>query len=74
MCKEFSCLPTEAMRELEEAPIGLVTDIITMRDYAEAKQIIKHAQREEDIPDSPIIDLVFEVEAEIFKDRKRENE
>jgi len=64
-------LPTEAMREMEEAPTGMIKDILELREYSRAKQIIDNAQKEEDIPSSPVIDMVFEIEATLIKERKK---
>ncbi|MDX9803925.1 MAG: hypothetical protein RBS96_07945 [Dehalococcoidales bacterium] len=72
ICEEFNCLPTEAMREMEEAPTGMIKDILELREYSRAKQIIDNAQKEEDIPSSPVIDMVFEIEATLIKERKNE--
>ena len=47
-----------------------VLDIIELRAYARAKDTLKHAKRPEDIPNDPMIDIVFEVETEIARGRK----
>ena len=57
------------MKELETAPWGLVPDIITARAYARAKGIVDNAKSEEDVPDDPMIDLVFEIQQDIIKER-----
>lgn len=64
-------MPTEAMREMEEAPTGMIKDILELREYSRAKQIIDNAQKEEDIPNNPVIDMVFEIEATLIKERKK---
>ena len=56
---------------MEEAPTGMIKDILELREYSRAKQIIDNAQKEEDIPSSPVIDMVFEIEATLIKERKK---
>lgn len=34
MCEAFSCRPSQAMREIEDAPVGLIESILTLRSYA----------------------------------------
>jgi len=71
ICQEFGCLPTEAIAEIDRAPVGLINDILELREYTRAKQIIDNAQKEDDIPSSPAIDMVFEIEATLIKERKK---
>ena len=57
---------------MQTAPVGIITDILELRGYANAKSTIDHSQREEDIPDSPLVDMVFKIQAELIKERKAE--
>ena len=47
-----------------------VLDIIELRAYARAKDTLKHAKRPEDIPQDPMIDMVFEIEHELLSRRR----
>jgi hypothetical protein len=51
-------------------PAQLALDIMELRAYARAWEILKHAKDEKDIPNSPMIDRVFEVQFELLKRRK----
>jgi len=57
---------------MQQAPVGIITDILELRGYANAKRAIDNSQREEDIPDSPIVDMVFRIQTELIKERKAE--
>lgn len=70
VCEEFHCLPSEAVNELMDDPSHMALDIIELRAYAVAKNMLDKAQSDKDIPDGPIIDRVFEIQAEVLK-RKR---
>lgn len=67
LCEEFGCLPSEAMREIERVPFGFLGDIVLYRDYAKAKALYDGATTAEArkrLPESPLIDLVQEIEFE----------
>lgn len=70
ICEEFHCLPSEALRELEEGPLGLALDIIWLRAYAEAKQRIDAATSEDDVPRTPLTDMVFQIQAELIREKR----
>jgi hypothetical protein len=53
---------------MERAPLNLISDIIELRNYSKAKEMVDRAG--EELPSSPIIDKVIEVEAEIVKERR----
>ena len=59
------------MRELEHAPLYLVTDIMELRAYARAKHLIDTAQKEEDVPVNPMTELVLEIQNDILQERKK---
>lgn len=59
---------------MENAPYRLVSDIMELRAYARAKQAIEEAKEPNDIPRSPSVDMVMEIEAEVLRDLKRKRE
>ena len=61
ICEEFGCRPSEALRE----DGTLVTAILELRSYARTKAAVDRAQRPEDMPDTPMVELVFEIVKEI---------
>jgi hypothetical protein len=63
------------MRELEEHPIGFLESIIEAGLYEHAKGIYDAATRKDEIPSSPIFDLVKQVEfAIVTEDREASDE
>ena len=70
-CEEFHCLPHQARHELDDDGDHLVEDILIMRSYARAKDIVDRAKSAQDIPDTAMTDLVLEHEAEIIRERMR---
>jgi hypothetical protein len=44
ICQEFSCLPSDAARELDEDPEHLALEIIDYRGYAAAKFAFDHTK------------------------------
>ncbi len=80
ICDEFGCLPSVAIREMEETPAGLLWTILDMRAYARAKADIDRAKEDDsaEIEYSEMHDLVEEMGAEadaviareLLKDRR----
>lgn len=70
VCEEFQCLPSEAIRELEEGVPGLALDVMELRSYARAKHALDAAKDEKDVPDTPAVALVWEVMHEIHRRRR----
>lgn len=73
ICEEFSCLPSEALRELLDDPNNMALDIIELRAYARTKQQIDDARKQEDMPSGPLADLVWQVQHEIVRRRREED-
>ncbi len=65
ICEEFDCTPEEALRQDGR----LTMDIIELRGYARAKEALKKAKSKEDVPDSPMVDMVFAVQEERMRRR-----
>lgn len=70
MCEEFHCLPSQAVRELMDDPSQIALDIMELRAYARAKECLDNAKDPKDVPDHPMIDRVFEIQAELLKRRR----
>jgi hypothetical protein len=68
ICEEFHCLPSEALREWERAPEGLLETILEYRSFAHAKAAVDRAQSKADIPQTPMCDLVQEIEFDIARE------
>lgn len=70
ICEEFHCLPTQAYKELMIDPLNMAIDIMELRSYANAKEILDHAKSESDIPKSSAIEQVWMVQHELLKRRR----
>ncbi len=70
VCQEFNCLPSEALREIEEGPAGLVWRVIEMRDFARAVQVVEQAERDPgvEVEVTPMVELVNELKAELLRE------
>ncbi len=69
-CEEFNCLPSQAVKELLDDPTNLAIDIMELRSYARAKELLDNAKKPEDVPKSPAIDEVWMVQHELLKRRR----
>ncbi len=47
-------------------------EILELRSYARTKAAIDRAERPEDVPDSPMVERVFEIVKEIGDQRRRQ--
>ena len=76
ICEEFGCLPTAALRELEEAPHGLVADVIDVRGFTRTKEALDRATPGSKIepPTGPMSDRVWAAIAAIEADKKKVHE
>jgi hypothetical protein len=64
MCEAFGKLPSEIEREAGRHPPGWLEEIIEARQYAEAHYTVTHAKNRSDVPSSPTVDLVREIDME----------
>ena len=62
MCEEFGCLPSAALREWRQAPVGLLETIVEFRAYASAKHAYDTASDAKSVPQTPMVQLVKEIE------------
>jgi hypothetical protein len=74
ICEEFHCLPTAALTELLDDPAGMAIEILELRAYARAKESLDNAKSKNDVPDSPMIDMVMEIQADLAKRKRGESE
>lgn len=67
ICEEFPCLsPSAAIEEIDRLPVGLLTEIIEARNYAEAFHAVKRAhESSQKAPNTPLCQLVQEIESGI---------
>lgn len=61
MCEAFGCLPSQAVRELDEEDADLVWTILDMRAYARMKATFDGAKKKADI-DPAVAQQVMEIE------------
>lgn len=68
VCQEFACPPSVALRELREAPDGLIETIVEMRAFARAREVTRQAEQMPDGAEKrrllrdPLVRLVLEIE------------
>lgn len=42
-----------------------------LRSYSRAKELVENAKEEKDLPKSPWVDLVFEIETAIIREKRK---
>lgn len=65
VCEEFHLSPSQALWEIENAPVGLIRDILELRGFARTKQALEAAKgtkREAELYETPSGALVLAVE------------
>lgn len=67
LCEEFHCLPSQ----LDQEDPRRIQELMLMRGYARAKEQLDNAKSEGDVKPTPMIERVWEIQAEIMKDRRR---
>lgn len=74
ICEQFGCLPSEALRELEVTPYGLIWSILDLRAYKGAYDEVQRARKQEhyELEVTPYTDLVTEHELLAEQDEIRE--
>lgn len=67
VCEEFHCLPSQALREIQDGPLGLVGRIIDCRAYAHTKHLVDEAasKPDGDLEITEAVELVWDIENEI---------
>lgn len=69
VCEEFNCLPSQAIRELEnDAVDGVVMRIIEMRAFARAKEAYDRVEEEADMPTGKMVQLVKEIDFAVARE------
>lgn len=51
LCEEFGCLPSQAIREYQSAPCGLLETILLYRTYARSHRAWHSATSKDQLPD-----------------------
>ena len=67
-------MPTAALTELLDDPSGMAIEILELRAYARAKETLDNAKSKNDVPGSPMVDMVMEIQAELAKRKRGESE
>lgn len=62
ICREFGCLPSAALRELDETPAGLIADILEQRGFADAWRHVNSVKKESELQDSPMVQFALDVQ------------
>jgi hypothetical protein len=62
ICEEFGCLPSAAIRELEDGDADVLFTVLEMRSYARAKAHVDGAKKQGDLKMTPAVRRVFEIE------------
>lgn len=53
-----------------QQPLDLAVRVIDEKVFAKAWELVKRTENEDQLPDSPMIDLVFEIQADRLRARK----
>jgi len=71
LCEEFHCVPSVAYREYLQAPDGWLERVLEARSYAAAHAVFEAAENKADLPKTPMMRTVTEIEmtlaAEAFR-------
>ncbi len=70
VCREFGCLPTRALWELEHDPDQLALRVMLVRDFLRTRAEIDRAiaaEKDDLMPTGPMADMALEIEAEVTR-------
>ena len=70
VCEAFGCPPLVAL----EQPAGLTMAILQLRAYAGAKVTMETARSDAELPDTPLISRVIEIQKELLAEAKAERD
>lgn len=73
VCEEFGCTPPVGI-DLLDWDSDLIVDILAMRNYVHVKHAIDRAKTEDQVPKTPVVDTVMEIEYELLQERRRQRE
>lgn len=65
LCEEFHCLPSQAWREMQDVPTDALIEILEARAYAQAKGQYDAAKNKQDVPQTPMVQLVKRIDFEL---------
>jgi len=62
LCEEFHCLPSQAWREYQNLPSGIIEEILEARQYVSVRNAYEQATDTAKLPQSEMLDLVREID------------
>jgi len=68
LCEEFHCLPSQAAAELATEYGWEALEIMEARAYAHAKARFDAAKSAEDLPDTPVMELVKDIAFDLARE------
>ena len=71
VCEAFHCLPSEADAEMERLPAGTLLDLIQMRSFANALDLVERTKDWNELPKTPMVDLAQELITEKIAEELR---
>lgn len=69
ICEEFGCTPSQALREIYEAPWPLVMDVMDLRAYQRAKEYVDNCKKLDQLQMSPMVTRVLENQWALMRER-----
>lgn len=72
LCEEFPALtPEAALDQWDRAPVGFFQELLETRAYVRAKQMVDTAKKKSDLPQTPLIALIQEIEFDLVAEDRR---
>jgi hypothetical protein len=69
VCESFGCLPSDAVREIEETPAGLIWRILEMREY---RRLLQESQQPSGDEDGPVEEFGDDERADTLQELMRQ--
>lgn len=71
-CEEFGCSVTQAIYDLENAPYGLIYEVLDLRGFMRVKTQLDNAKDKKDGPTGPMAVRVWAATQAVLTDRKEQ--
>ena len=71
-CEEFGCGITQAMYDLENAPHGLIFEVLDLRAFVRTKNALDNTKETKDAPTGLMADRVWAAWAAVKEERKEQ--
>ncbi len=71
-CEEFGCSVTQAIYDLENAPYGLICEVLDLRHFMRVKSQLDAAKKKEDAPVGPMAARVWDAMQAILTERREQ--